>query len=323
MPTTVSAIVVNYEGRKCIADCLSSLLTQSRPPDSVIVVDNSSTDGSAELVEEAFPEVDLIKLPDNVGYPAACNLGMEKSRSDLVAILNNDIILDSRWLETLLNHTAEPWDFWASQILTADEPRTIDSAGDGMAVVGSAYKIGNGDAPGSFPNPHEVFGPCAAAALYRRTMMEELGGFDEDFFLIYEDADLSMRARLRGHRCLYVPDAIVFHRVNQSIGTYSHNYVFYGHRNSECLFWKNMPTTLLIRYFPERCLFNFLAFAYFTYHRRAGAFLAGKIDFFRCLPRLLRKRKEVQAGRRLSNREIRQFLDPNWLRYRRKSLSKL
>jgi GT2 family glycosyltransferase len=192
-----------------------------------------------------------------------------------------------------------------------------------MAVVGSAYKIGNGAPLGSFPNQNEVFGPCAAAAVYRRTMLEELGGFDEDFFLIYEDADLSMRARLRGHRCLYVPEALVYHRVNQSIGTFSHNYVFYGHRNSECLFWKNMPTALLIRYFPERCLFNLLAFLYFAYHGRAGSFLAGKVAFFKHLPSLLQKRKEVQAARVLSNREIRQFLDRNWLRYRRKPLVKV
>jgi GT2 family glycosyltransferase len=318
----VSAIVVNYEGREFIADCLSSLLAQTRPLDSIMVIDNASSDGSAELVEKSFPEVDLIRLAKNVGYPAACNLGIEKSRSDLVAVLNNDLVLDSGWLETLLNQDCEPWDFWASQILTADEPRTIDSAGDGMAVVGSAYKIGNGDAPGSFPNQGEVFGPCAAAAVYRRTMLEELGGFDEDFFLIYEDADLSMRARLRGHRCLYVPEALVYHRVNQSIGTFSHNYVYYGHRNSECLFWKNMPTALLILYFPERCLFNLLAFLYFAYHGRAGSFLSGKIDFLKRLPKLLRKRKEVQAGRLLSNQDIKQLLDRNWLRYRRKPLAK-
>lgn len=323
MPTTVSAIVVNYEGREFIADCLSSLLAQTRPPDDILVIDNASTDGSAELVEKSFPEVSLIRLPKNVGYPAACNLGIEKSRSDLVAVLNNDLILDSRWLEALLSQNFEPWDFWASQILTANEPRTIDSAGDGMAVIGSAYKIGNGDPPGSFPNQDEVFGPCAAAAVYRRTMLEELGGFDEDFFLIYEDADLSMRARLKGHRCLYVPEAVVYHRVNQSIGTFSHNYVFYGHRNSECLFWKNMPTALLIRYFPERCFFNLLSFLYFAYHGRAGSFLAGKVDFLKRLPSLLRKRREIQTGRLLSNQAIKKFLDRNWLRYRRKPLAKL
>ena len=137
MPTTVSAIVVNYEGREFIADCLSSLLAQTRPPESIVVIDNASSDGSAQLVKNSFPEVDLVELPRNVGYAAACNLGIEKSRSDLVAILNNDLVLDSGWLEALLSHDLEPWDFWASQILTADQPGTIDSAGDGMAVVGS------------------------------------------------------------------------------------------------------------------------------------------------------------------------------------------
>ena len=120
----------------------------------------------------------------------------------MIAILNNDVVLDPDWLKTLLNHDSQEWSLWASRIEFAAPPGVIDSAGDGMAVVGSAFKIGHGDPVDLHLETREVFGPCAAAALYRRSLLEAVGGFDPDFFLVYEDADLNFRARLMGFRCL-------------------------------------------------------------------------------------------------------------------------
>jgi GT2 family glycosyltransferase len=149
-------------------------------------------------------------------------------------------------------------------------------------------------------------------------MLETLSGFDEDFFLVYEDADLNMRARLQGFRCLYVPDAIVRHMVNTSIGKLSHTYVFFGHRNSEYLFWKNMPTQLLWRFLAERMIFNLLSMLYFTLKGRGFSFLKAKVDFLGNLSEILKKRAEVQKRRNIDNQQFRALLDRNWLRYRRK-----
>jgi GT2 family glycosyltransferase len=315
----VSAIIVNYNGKQYVHDGLRSLLAQTRPPDEIIVIDNASTDGSAEEIQHFFPQVKILVMEENLGFPAACNRGIREASCELIAILNNDVLLEENWLESLLKEVKPPWSFWASRIVFASDPNRIDSAGDGMAVVGAAYKIGHEESSEHHTRSKEVFGPCAAAALYRRSMLEGLDGFDEDFFLVYEDADLNIRARLQGFRCLYVADAVVHHMVNTSIGRFSHNYVFFGHRNSEHLFWKNMPTRLLWCYLPERLLFTLLSFLYFSYKGRTASFLKAKVDFLRHYSDTLRKRREIQKNRKLSNRELRALLDRNWLRYRRKA----
>ncbi len=313
-------MIVNYNGSDCLADCLSTVFGQTRLPDEVIVIDNHSSDGSAAIAKKwDSPLLRVLELPRNTGYPAACNLGVKMSSGDLVAVLNNDILLDDSWLQTLLAQDRPEWSFWASRIVFASDPDTIDSAGDGMAVVGAAYKIGHGDGAGRHATSREVFGACAAAALYRRELLVETGGFDEDLFLIHEDGDLSFRARLLGFRCLFVPEARVVHRVNTSIGTLSENYVYYGHRNSEIVFWKNMPGPLLALYLPERLLFDLACLPFFAAKGRMAPYLRAKWDFLKGFRSVWRKRRTVQKNRRLGCLEVKRALDRNWLRYRRKA----
>lgn len=318
MSEAVSIVIVNYNGERFIIPCLASVLAQTRPFDEILVVDNASTDSSVGLIRSRFPQVRLIPLELNVGYAEGCNCGIRAAAGELVAVLNNDAILDAHWLENLLEHNHEPWDFWASLVVFADDPDMVDSAGDGMAVIGAAYKIGHGERRFRYGEPREVFGPCGAAALYRRSMLLATGGFDSDFFLVYEDADLNIRARLKGFRCLYVPAAKVRHRVNASIGSFSHNYVFFGHRNSEYVFWKNMPLPLLLIYLPERLFFDLFCFVFFLLRNRHSAFLQAKADFVRNLRPVFRKRRTVQASRVISLWTLRRLLTRNWLRHRLK-----
>ena len=315
---TVSVVVVNYNGELFLEECLRSLLDQTRPPDQVLVVDNASNDQSLSLLQTSFPSLPVIALPENLGYAAACNRGIEETNGDLIGILNNDLVLDNRWLESLLEKNVPPWDFWASLVVFASDPSRVDSAGDGMAVVGSGFKIGHGSFANDYTRVREVFGPCGAAGLYRRSLLEAVQGFDPDFFLIYEDADLNVRARLLGFRCLFVPGAVVRHRVNTSIGSLSKTYVFFGHRNSEYVFWKNMPSQLLWTFLPERLLFNLLSFLFFLAKGRGSSFLRGKLDFIRNFPDILKKRRMIQSSRKLNTREFRSQLDRNWLKYRRR-----
>lgn len=313
---SVAAIIVNYNGQQWLGRCLDSVLGQTRPPEEIIVVDNASTDGSSQIVRQRYPQVQLLQLPENLGFAAACNRGIDSSQSELVAILNNDLKLDSTWLESLLKYDQPEWSLWASRIVFDSRPDRIDSAGDGMAVIGAGYKRGHGRPAVQYETATEVFGACAAAALYRRSLLEEIGGFDEDYFLVHEDGDLNFRARLLGHRCIYVPEARVRHCVNTSIGRFSKTYVFYGHRNSEFLYWKCVPMPFLLLYLPERLLFNLFSALYFTAKGRGGSFVLAKLDFLQHLRSVWRKRQKIQQGRRISWRELREKLDRNWLRFR-------
>ncbi|HSR49195.1 MAG TPA: glycosyltransferase family 2 protein [Acidobacteriota bacterium] len=318
MSPNVSLIVINYNGMAWIDDCLRSIMEQDRPAQEVVVVDNASSDGSAERVARQWPQVRLLQLSRNVGFAAACNRGIKAASGELVGILNNDLILARDWLKALLQEVRPPWDLWASRIVLASQPARLDSAGDGMGVVGAAYKHGHGQPASQYSQSREVFSPCAAAALYRRSLLEKLGGFDEDFFLIYEDADLGFRARLAGHRCYYAAGAEVRHRVNASIGRLSESYVYYGRRNSSYLFWKNMPWPLLLLYLPERFLFECLAAGYFTLKGRGWTVLRAKFDVLRNFPALMRKRRKVQALRTVSAGRLRRQLTRNWLKGRLK-----
>ncbi|RPJ83370.1 MAG: glycosyltransferase family 2 protein [Acidobacteria bacterium] len=319
MSRSVSVVIVNYNGERFVAPCLSSVLAQTRPFDEIIVVDNASSDSSLSMVRHRFPQVKVIGIGQNLGYAEGCNRGINASTGDLVAVLNNDAVLHSHWLEKLLEHDHDPWSFWASLILFASEPEKIDSAGDAMAVVGAGFKIGHLQSAQNRTEPREVFGPCAAAALYRRSLLETTGGFDPDFFLIYEDADLNFRARLQGFRCLFVPDAVAYHHVNSSIGSFSHTYVFFGHRNSEYVFWKAMPLALLLMYLPERILFDLASFFFFVMKGRSISFLGAKVDFLRNFTSLIRKRRAVQKSRVLTTGQVRKILVRNWLRNRLKA----
>jgi GT2 family glycosyltransferase len=316
--STVSIVIVNYNGAELLGPCLDSVLSQTRPFDEIIVVDNASTDSTVQFIERTFPGVHLIASRENLGYAEGCNRGILAASGELVAILNNDVVLDPDWLEHLLQYNRDPWSFWASLVAFASDPGRVDSAGDGMAVVGAGFKIGHGKKTCNYGVPAEVFGPCGAAALYRRSLLEATGGFDPDFFLVYEDADLNFRARLLGFRCLYVPQAVAYHGVNSNIGTFSHNYVFYGHRNSEYVFWKNLPLRLLLSYLPERILFDVACFLFFLYRKRGASFLHAKLDFIRNLPSVLRKRRRIQQARHLSAPEVRAVLTRNWFRHRLK-----
>ncbi len=311
---------MNFNGERIIGPCLDSVLVQSCPAPEVIVVDNASSDRSLDILSSHYPSVKLIASATNQGYAGGCNVGIQAASGELIAVLNNDIVLDPGWLRAMQIAVSDSYGMWASLVVFAHDPQVVDSAGDGMAVIGAGYKRGHGQPTSRYDKQEEVFGACAAAALYRRSVLEELGGFDSDFFLIYEDGDLSTRARLRGHRCLFVPAAKAIHHVNASIRTFSHTYVFYGHRNSEYLFWKNMPGWMLLRFLPERLLFDFVSLVYFTFKGRGLSFLRAKVSFLRNIAKVLRKRRKIQSDRRLSPAQFRQLLDRNWLKFRRKAV---
>ncbi len=322
----VTVIVINWNGREFLSTCLKSLNNQTWKDFEILLVDNGSTDGSPEFVAENFPRIKVIKLKQNQGFCKASNIGIALANGEYIVLLNNDTEVAPHWLEELVKALDEHPEvgFCASKIVLQGAPHLVDSVGDAYSIAGSARKIGHLDfaLKEKYRRPKFVFGACAGAAIYRRSMLEDIGLFDEDLFIAQEDVDLSFRAQLKGYKCLYVPTALVYHRLSATLKTYSTEYVYYGHRNLEFVYLKNMPLPLLLLTFPLHVLDVFLSFCFFCAIGKGGAFLRAKRDALKALPHVLKKRREIQRGRTVSPIYIFSLLDKSWPWYKLKRLWK-
>ena len=301
---TVAVLIVNWNGGALLTRCLESLEQQRRRPDHIVVVDNGSTDDSLARAHERLRQVELIRLKENVGFARANNLAAKAAgRFDTFALLNPDAVADAGWLEALLaTADREPTvAAFASQMRLASAPDYLDGAGDTYHVSGRAWRNGHKISSADWPaTSSEVFAPCAAAALYRREAFEEVGGFDERYFCYFEDVDLGFRLRLRGHRCLYVPAAIVLH-VSSALSGYRSDFaVYHGERNAVWTFVKDMPGPLLWVYLPQHLALNIAALMYYPWRGQGRVVARAKLDACLGLGSVLRHRREVQRTRRVS-----------------------
>jgi len=294
-----------------MTQCLESLRNQSFQEMVTVVVDNGSRDGSQGIVRDRFPEVTLIELPENLGFAAANNIAIQIACTDYVALLNNDAVADSLWLESLMNAMISHPEagFAASKMLYLDDPGIIDRAGDGYTTAGAGCLRGRGQTADAYQSVEWIFGACAGAAIYRMSMLKDIGCFDEDFFLLYEDVDLSFRAQLKGYRCLYVPNAQVCHKATSTIGYDSYTSVYYGHRNLEWVYFQNMPFHLLIRTLWRHILYIITAGGYFTATGHAVAYIRAKLDSILAWKTVWNKRRQIQTDRRVAVNYIQNLLE--------------
>jgi GT2 family glycosyltransferase len=311
----VSVVIVTWNGRRYLDACLTAVNAQRGVRVETILVDNNSTDGTADYVRTAFPAVRVVALAENRGFAGGNNAGVAAATGQYVALLNNDTVAQDGCIRALLDGLDEPAGFAlaTARIVYMHDPGIIDSAGDGMLRAGGAFKRFHGRPVALAADSVEVFGVCGAACLMPTRVFNELGGFDETFFFSHEDVDLSYRARLLGYRCRFVADAVVRHHGSGSSGKASAFAVYYGQRNLEWLYVKNTPTTLLVRTLPAHALYLVAAAAYFTSIGRLGAFLSAKWAAATGLPRVLRARADVQASRRASASAIAGQMDRGWL----------
>lgn len=315
MSERVSVVIPNWNGWNLLEPCLRSLRKQVYRNFCVYVVDNNSADGSVEHTRKIFPEIQLIALPENRGFSAAVNAGISASRGEFVVALNNDTVADPRWLKVLVEAMdAHPeMGFGASMLLSYHEPDIIDSIGDGYSRAGLSFKIGvHRRNEGQYREPFEVFGACAAASIYRRTVLDEVGVFDEDFFAYMEDVELSIRARMAGYACLAVPGAIVYHIGSASTGGNTSAFsISMTAKNVLFILFKDVPGVLLLRMVPlvvaAQVALIFLCLTSDRYpglRRNLKAYGKGLVAGFRGAPLMLSKRREVQRLRRISAREL-------------------
>ncbi|CAA9382330.1 MAG: glycosyl transferase, family 2 [uncultured Rubrobacteraceae bacterium] len=313
MSPRASVIIPNWNTREFLGPCLASLRRQTFEDFETVLVDSASTDGSVGFVEENFPETKTVVLPENRGFSGAVNAGIEASRAEFVVLLNNDTEQDPGWLAALVRAAdSHPGTgLFASKLVDFGDRRRLDGAGDALRQSGLPYRLGHGERDrGQFEREEYVFGACAAAALYRRSVLEEIGLFDEDFFAYCEDGDLSFRAQLAGHRCLYVPDAVVYHVGSVSTGgKRSPTATRLGTRNGLLLLVKNLPGPLLWSLLPSVVLGQLSRLLVVSLSPGGlKAHLAGLAGAWRLLPKMLKKREAIQGARRTSDAYLKELL---------------
>ena len=312
----VSIIVVNWNGEKYLPGCLDGIFSQSYTESEVILIDNASSDHSADDLEIRWPDLQVVRLERNIGFAAANNMGAHIAHGRWLALINNDAFISPNWLEEMVKaaHENEDYAFFASRIMQAGSRDKIDGTGDIYHVSGLAWHR-QYNQPGDLAIlvPDEVFSPCAAAALYDRNSFLEAGGFDEDFISHHEDVDLGFRMRLRGLRCMYVPEAIVEHVGSASYGKESHETIYRVHRNLVWSYFTNMPGILFWKYLPAHLLANLVFLSYYSLRGLGKAIWRAKLDALRGLPNSLRKRKMVQRTRNVEVKAIDQMMDHGWI----------
>ena len=325
---TVTAIIVNWNSWDILSHCLDRLQRQTVHYFSVLVIDNASDHRAPIKILSQYPNVMLIQNQANLGFAAANNQAIMKANlgfagrnnvvlaecdTEFVALLNPDAFPEPDWLERLLAAASSHPEAAAfgSRQLCQGNPNVLDGIGDSYHMSGRVWRERQGarQQAGDLV-PREIFSPCAAAALYRRQALVDVGGFDEDYFCYLEDVDLGFRLRLAGHKAMYVPDAAVHHIGSATTGGQHSDFsVYHGHRNIVWTFVKNMPGGLFWLLLPLHLLMNLATVCVFVARGQGGVILRAKRDAIKGLPKAWVKRKQIQAGRVATNGEIWRVLD--------------
>jgi len=312
-----SIIIVNWNGMDYIAECVESALDQSYQNKELVIVDNGSTDGSCAWLRARCDGIILIESPINAGFAGGVNAGIRAAHGEFIALLNNDAVADREWLSHLIASARNPGvGMVASKILFYERQNIIDKVGHLLYPDGLNRGRGAGEPDrGQFDRPEEIFFPDGCAALYRKSMLDDIGLFDEQFFAYGDDTDLGLRGRWRGWNCLYAPGARVYHRHSSSLGKYSAHKAFLVERNRFWVAVKLFPWPLLV-ISPLYTLWRFFWHASSIISKRglagrvasedsAGRLFCAMIRAYgsalKGLRMILRKRREVFRMRNISN----------------------
>lgn len=313
-----TVVIVNHNGLATLSRCLLGVARQVVRANRVVIIDNASSDGSMRNLRKEVSAADpcipeFVGLPENRGFAAANNCAIAMCDTEFVALLNPDAFPHPDWLEKLLaaaERHPEAAAFGSRQMIDG-RPGIVDGTGDAYHVSGLSWRRGHG-------RPlcdedlveREIFSPCAAAALYRRSALLEVGGFDEDFFCYFEDVDLGFRLRLAGYKCVYVPDAVVDHVGSASSGGKRSDFaVYHGHRNLVWCFLKNMPNPLFLPLLIAHFIQSIFIGLVFWARGQGPIFFRAKWHATKKIPQFWKKRQAVQRVRRASWQDIWQALD--------------
>jgi GT2 family glycosyltransferase len=313
MPSRVSVVIANWNGRHHLEACLAALDEQTRLPDEVIVVDNGSTDGSVAWLAQRYPAVTVIANAHNRGFAAANNQGLQAARGDYLALLNNDTRPEPGWLTALLVAVeAEPSVGMAASLMVfASRTELINSTGICVDRAGITWDRAGGQALASVSSQVvEVFGASAGAALYRRALFDDVGGFDETFFAYLEDVDLAWRARWRGWRAVHVPQARVYHAHSATGGQGSAFKTYWLSRNKLVLLAKNYPAPYLWWRLPLLLAYDGLSLLAALITQRNLSALRGRLAGLAALRQAWRHRRAIMRRASVPAPVIWAWLEP-------------
>ena len=278
--TQVTVVIPNYNGMRFLENCMNSLYAGNQGAVSfeVLVVDNGSSDGSVAYLQENYPEVRLVALPENTGFCHAVNVGIEQSESPYVILLNNDTKVLEGFVGNLYEAIKDRDEVFSvsAKMLMWDKPELLDDAGDQYCVLGWAYARGKGKPAEQYDKAVRIFSACGGAAIYSRKILNEVGLFDELHFAYLEDLDLGYRARIYGYENLYEPKAQVIHFGSASSGSrYNEWKTKMASANSVYVIGKNMPLLQWLLNLPFLLIGFLVKAAFFTVKGYGGIYVKG------------------------------------------------
>jgi hypothetical protein len=252
------------------------------------------------MIEEKYPDVRLIKNRENMGFAIACNQGIKAATGTYISLLNNDIEVESSWLSKLYDGMERHPEcgMGTTKMMFLDQRDVFYNTGD----LFHAWSVGGGRGQGEkdvgqYDEEDYVFGACAGAGIYRRDFFEQVGIFDEDFFIFAEDVDINMRGQLQGFKCIYLPEAKVYHIGTATVGLYSDRYIFLCKRNDIFVLIRNYSLRMYFRYLWTILKHQFNDIKYFTDRGQGLVLFKSKLDVFKMLPPMLSRRFRIQSSR--------------------------
>ena len=299
--TQISVIIVNYNSGDRLRRCLEALAQQSFADFETIVIDNASSDSSVDLARNnADLDFKLLDAGANIGFAAANNRAALHAQGEWLAFLNPDAYAAPEWLAELMAAARRyPWaDAFGSTQVNADDQSLLDGAGDVYHCFGASYRGHYNWPVETLPDEGECFAPCAAAALYRRSAFDALGGFEESFFCYCEDIDLGFRLRLAGGRAVQAAKAVVLHEGSGVTGKRSDFTIYHGHRNRIWMYYRCTPLVVLIPTAPFQMAFNLYLLARFSLEGQARPYLRALSDAIAGIAGQNAARSRIQHNRK-------------------------
>lgn len=307
--TPKTAVVVpNWNGITDLPACLDSLQAQSYAA-TIIVVENGSVDGSVEFIEENYPKVVLLKQPKNLGFAGGVNVGIRHAIEhdySYVALFNNDAVAEKDWLKNLVHTLEENSGTGIATCKLVNAGNThIDSTGDIYTVWGLPYPRGRGETISeAYDEDTAIFGASGGASLYRISMLEQIGLFDEKFFAYYEDVDISFRAQLAGWKILYAPQSTAYHQISATGGKIKGFATHQTMKNLPILLWKNIPLKYAPVVFPRLFLAYWLMVASAFTKGNGISAIKGNLAWLGLIPHTYRERRRIQKSKTVSDEYI-------------------
>jgi len=322
----VSVIILNWNGRDYLADCLSSMKRQSLKDFEIILVDNGSKDGSVNLIKKHYDDlVRLIRLSENRGFAGGNNVGIKEAKGKYIALLNNDTEVDREWLENLVfcMECDDRTGMVGSKVLNYYRRSEIDNTGHLIYPDGLNRGRGRLDKDLSqYDEKIDILFPSGCAALYKKELLDDISGFDETFFAYGDDADIGLNGRYLGYKAIFCPKAIVYHKYSGTTGHYSAMKAFYVERNRIWILIKYFPISyIILSPFYTLKRLSFQGYGILTHQGAAGrfaqseslshimkTFLHAYISAFRGIPGMLKKRKRILKRKQMTTRDFKRLL---------------